>query len=83
MASKAKTNATASTETLPAASAMHESDVNEADVLTGLLREAEDQSSTPAGRIRAWELIGKQLGMFRDRPRTEESEAVISFDIRL
>lgn len=53
-------------------------------VLQGLLREAEDQGSTPAGRIRAWELIGKHLGMFRERAgREDAAETVISFDIRL
>lgn len=54
------------------------------DVLQGLLREAEDQGSTPAGRIRAWELIGKHLGMFRERVgREDAAETLISFDIRL
>lgn len=50
-------------------------DVDADMVLAALLREAccDDGPAGKAGRIRALELLGKHLGMFKDRPRADAS----------
>jgi hypothetical protein len=52
--------------------------------LDGLLREAGrgGKDSSQANRIKAWELIGKHLGMFRDR-KDEAEPLAVSFEITL
>jgi len=45
------------------------------DVLRGLLRETEQEGDKVAtARVRAWELLGKHLGMFVDRTSLEGPE---------
>lgn len=53
-------------------------------VAAGLLFEATlfDKGATQGGRLKAWELLGKHLGMFKDRK--EEGESVlIHYDFTL
>ncbi len=52
-------------------------------VLQGLLREAGDHTgnSSPANRLKAWELICKLMGFFNDP--TESSLPTVVYDIRI
>ena len=40
-------------------------------VVEGLLKEATEQHNPGSTRIRAWQLLGRHLGMFRDRVEVE------------
>lgn len=53
-------------------------------VAEGLLFEATlfDKSATQGGRLKAWELLGKHLGMFKDR-KDEGEPVVVHFDFTL
>lgn len=46
-------------------------------VLDALLEIAKDEETRPADRIRAWELIGKHLGMWRDQAEQVTQIALI------
>ena len=38
------------------------------DVLEGILKIAQAEKGSEAARLRAWEMLGKHIGMFRDGP---------------
>jgi len=54
--------------------------VTKEDVLDGLLEEAryKDKGSTHAARVSAWTHIGKHLGMFNDKGKTDDEDKPMS-----